>query len=399
MADYRDSTGRRHRLAKPSLREAREMEDEGRREARRGRTANPLNPTLAEYAESWLEGKRAFLKPDTLRSYAQNLNTHLLPAFGGWHLRDIGRRDIKEVLGRKLTEGLERSTVLTILAVLRAVLSDAREDEILVGNPAAALGRQLRLQDVGREAPERVRAMDRGQLERFLAAARDALTFPLFAVMVKTGLRLGEALGVQWGDLDLEAREAKITRAWGHMRAEHSPKSGHGRTIDLSPGVVALLRSHKTRLAERALAEGREFSAWVFPSPQGRPWTHEVVRRDFGRAIRRAGLQHFSPHDLRHTYASMLIADGVSLAYVQSQLGHAKITMTADLYGNWLRRRAPEAAGILDGTVGTRPEAQAVAAEGAAGESSIRGWSQGQDETDHQPAQTPVKTGESLDGE
>ncbi len=88
---------------------------------------------------------------------------------------------------------------------------------------------------------------------------------------------------------------------------------------------------------------------WIFPSEHWTVQDHSNVRKGFDAALKHAGLpSHYSPHSLRHTFASLLLADGVSPAYVQEQLGHASITLTVDTYGRWLRKRAPGALDRLD---------------------------------------------------
>lgn len=358
LADWRDGRGRRHRPTFQTHEQAREAEDRGRQDARRSRGLRSFDPTLAEYADLWFAAKRPFLKPSTVRLYGQSLRLHLLPALGHLQLRALARRDIKAMLAAKLGEGLKRSTVKMIVGVLNTVLAAAREEEILLTNPASSLGRELKLWPGSREATERIRAMTPGQLDRFLVAATGSASYPLWFTMSRTGLRLNEALGLQWGDLDLEAREARIQRAYSNDRRVDTPKAGHGRTVDLAASVVDVLRQHRAALTERWLAEPLKrghtrgvLPQWIFVEAGStwRPWHHETARGQFIRAVRKAGLPHFSPHSLRHTYASQLLAVGVSPAYVQEQLGHASIEMTVRVYGRWLRKRVPGAVDLLDG--------------------------------------------------
>ncbi len=179
--------------------------------------------------------------------------------------------------------------------------------------------------------------------------------------MSRTGLRLGEALALQWGDLDFAAREVRVERAVSAGGEVSTPKSGHGRTVDMATSVRDALQRHRARLSEAWLkqrpgkdADGNEvpkgpMPPWVFPSERWTPLDHSNVRKGFDAALRQAGLpSHYSPHSLRHTFASLLLADAVSPAYVQEQLGHASITLTVDTYGRWLKKRAPGALDRLD---------------------------------------------------
>jgi integrase len=179
--------------------------------------------------------------------------------------------------------------------------------------------------------------------------------------MARTGLRVGEALALQWSDLDFEVREIRVERAVSNAGVIDTPKSGHGRTVDMSVVLRDVLQQHSARLAQAWLRrkperdeQGNEvpkgeMPPWVFPSDAWTPMDHSNVGKAFGRCLKAAGLPcHFSPHSLRHTHASLLLADGVSPAYVQEQLGHAAIELTVGTYGRWLRKRAPGAVDRLD---------------------------------------------------
>jgi hypothetical protein len=128
-----------------------------------------------------------------------------------------------------------------------------------------------------------------------------------------------------------------------------TPKSGKARTVDMSAALRDVLQHHDTATKEVALATGEERAAWAFPSLDGTPLDRANVEKAFKRALKRAGLPpHFTPHCLRHTFASQLLQDGVSPAYVQEALGHSSIKLTVDTYGRWLRKKAPGAVDRLD---------------------------------------------------
>ena len=179
--------------------------------------------------------------------------------------------------------------------------------------------------------------------------------------MSRTGLRLGEALALQWGDVDFVAREIRVERAVSAGGGVDTPKSGHGRTVDMARSVHDVLRQHRADLSAAWLKrrpgkdeQGNELPKgsmppWVFPSEHWTVQDHSNVRKGFDAALKHAGLPtHYSPHSLRHSFASLLLADGTSPAYVQEQLGHASITLTVDTYGRWLKKRSPGALDRLD---------------------------------------------------
>jgi integrase len=265
-----------------------------------------------------------------------------VPTLGAIKVRKLRRGPIKTLLAEKLRGGLAKDSVRLIHATLRVLLNAARnDDELIRENPAEGLSRTLRLVRSKETRREEIKALDREQLGKLLAAARteDAALYPLVLTLVRTGMRMGEARALQWDDVDLDRREIRIARAMSAGEID-TPKSGHGRTVDMSAQLADVLR-------RRSLQRGSV--AWVFPSEAGTPLDHHNVAKRFRRLLKDASLPaHVHLHCLRHTFASVLLADGVSPAYVQEQLGHASIELTVGTYGRWLRKKAPGAVDALD---------------------------------------------------
>jgi hypothetical protein len=139
-------------------------------------------------------------------------------------------------------------------------------------------------------------------------------------------------------DTHIDVRLMALERAFSG-RVLGTPKSKESiRQVDLSPRLAEVLRRHLTERSARCLA--KDWTApWLFLTEAGTPFTKQNVQRAMDRFCRRAGLGHWSPHDLRHTYASLLLQNGENPKYVQQQLGHATLSLTTDLYGKWLRAR------------------------------------------------------------
>ena len=299
----------------------------------------PVTITVTAYAERWLRLIASTIKPRTLASYASTLRLHLLPAFGAWRVQQLSKGGIKGMLADKLALGLSRNTVRIIHATLRAMLRAAVDDGVMLINPAEKLGRQLHLVTPKAVRQEEIKAMTREQRQRFLiTAAREAPRYyPLFFTLAGTGLRLGEALALQWEDFDGLAREIRVMRSLSRGELG-TPKAGHGRTVDLSQVLAETLGQLEQSCIREALLLGWPTRPpWVFCSRAGTPMDESKVRRAMRHVLQQAMLPlHFSPHCLRHTYASLMLQQGESLTYVQRQLGHASINLTADTYGKWL---------------------------------------------------------------
>ena len=369
VVDYRDATGRRRWKTCRTRREADAVLAAKLQESRQ-----PLRPVVdpdirvLEYQEHWLGSLRARLKSRTIESYKAALRLHLLPAIGSLKVRLIHKGQVKALLTQKLATGLSRGTVRIIHATLRAMLNAAVDDGVISANPSDRLGRYLRLSPSAAARQEEIKAITREQVIALLgaasrpqASAHDRRHYALFLLLARTGMRIGEAFGLQWQDIDFQTRQIRVQRAIANGRID-TPKSGHGRTVDMSEQLADALRHLQLERKVETLRRGwPEVPAWVFCSTAGTPLQKNNVRRIFVRLLKSARLPlHFSLHCLRHTYASLLIQQGESPAYVQRQLGHASIKLTVDTYGKWLPMGNKAAVDRLDDPSGSKVVAKST---------------------------------------
>lgn len=310
-----------------------------------GRDAQGARASLLDAKATWLgtEEKPGLLaarvKLAILERYRQSF-AHIEPALGDIRLSRVTKRHVKELLAEKLRAGLSRDSVRLIHGTLRALYNAAIDDGLVGYNPTLGLGKGMKLVRPPRARQEEVKAMSREQLTLFLAKSREVEPeyAALFLTLARTGLRLGEALALQWDDLALAHRELRVERAFGHGGRLDTPKSGHGRTVDMSDQLCDELRRLETgRKAEKLRQGWKELPPWVFCTAAGIPLDRFRVSKAFKRTLKGAELPtHFSPHSLRHSFASLLLQQGESPVYVQRQLGHASIQLTVDTYGKWL---------------------------------------------------------------
>jgi integrase len=217
------------------------------------------------------------------------------------------------------------------------------EREGLVSRNAAALSSAPRVRgDEGR-------ALSVDQAKALLDQVRGTRDEPLLTVMLAFGLRRGEALGLRWSALDWDAATLKVTQAVKRVRnrTATSKRRTHliigelktarsRRALFLTPELVELPRRHRARLAEERIAIG---PAWrkhdlIFPSALGTPLDPDNVSHWFSRICRRAGLGHWHLHELRHSGASLMLAQGTDLYVVSEVLGHSSVAITKDVYGH-----------------------------------------------------------------
>ena len=290
---------------------------------------------FADYAKEWLKttvGVRC--KPSTVREYEVILTRHINPAFGAKEFAAITREDIKRSLVSWVEAGLSRARVHMILRLLSAICTSAMEDEKATANPAAKPGRLLPPQA---SPKEKIRALTREELARLLETLRQRWPeyFPSFLTLARTGMRLGEALGLQWGDIDWHGGFMEIRRGL-RKGTLSSPKSKKSRRVDMSRQLQETLRVLLATREEQAWRNGwSALPEWVFCGEDRHPLCDVTLRRDVLRpALHQAELRQIRIHDLRHTFASLLIQQGESLVYVKEQLGHHSIKITVDTYGH-----------------------------------------------------------------
>jgi integrase len=182
------------------------------------------------------------------------------------------------------------------------------------------------------------------EIKIFLENARPR-AYALFATAILTGLRLGELLALQWGDISWSTSQIYVRRSLYKGRFIE-PKSRYAvRSVALTPKLATILKKH------RLSSPPSEFDL-VFCTKDGKPLDHSnVINQEFLPTLRRAGLRRIRFHDLRHTFASLLLHQGENIKYVQRQLGHASVQTTLDLYGHLLPDIHNRAGERLDETV------------------------------------------------
>jgi integrase len=307
-------------------------------------------PTFGEYAHKWLAGYgETHLKYSTWRGYQAILRNHLKP-FMDKPLDRITRVDLKDWIYAKLKTDLAPATVTRIKAMVSSILTHAFEDGLIAGNPASRLGRLIK----NKERKADVGALTRDEARDFLETVREHYPrhYPFFLCALRTGMRLGELLGLEWGDLDFRGGFIEVRRA--HVKGRvTTPKNRKTRRVDMSRQLAEALRALQRERKREALAKGwGQVPDRVFVNEAGLvvdEWN--LRRRVFYPALGKTGLRHIRLHDLRHTFASLLIQQGESLAYVKEQLGHGSIQITVDTYGHLIPGANRQAVDKLDDEV------------------------------------------------
>ncbi len=218
--------------------------------------------------------------------------------------------------------------------LLHRVLADAAKSGSVTRN-VAEICKPPRIEEA------EIEILAPGQLADVLAKLEGHTLLPVVALALGTGMRRGELLGLQWGDVDLDAGTLIVRRSLEETKAGlrlKPPKTKRGRrNITLPPDAVAMLRAHKVRQLEIRLVVGLgkiEPTTLVFGDVEGAPLKPHTVSRAWQRVIAAKGLPRVSFHALRHTHASALIRAGVDVLTISRRLGHSSPSMTLDIYGH-----------------------------------------------------------------
>jgi integrase len=242
------------------------------------------------------------------------------------------------------------SSLFNIKAVLSGIFSSAIEEQLLKFNPVFRLGRLLgRLRK--QHPPRQVCPLTRQEASLLLDTARQHCShyYPVLLCALRTGMRIGEVFGLEWGDIDFNGRFIEVRRSMVKGRTE-TPKSGKPRRVDMSAQLTETLHALKTQRKRETLSKGwQKMPDKVFVSENGCGLDTDNFRhRVFNKVLDKAGLRRITIHDLRHTYASFLIQHNESLAYVRDQLGHHSIKVTVDIYGHLVPGANRQAVDRLD---------------------------------------------------
>jgi integrase len=281
--------------------------------------------TFAEAARTWLARKQRLVERSTYEDYRRHLTLRLIPAFGSLDLPQITRARIEEYVAElDRARSISPKTINDSLIPLRQVLARGVRDGMLATNVALSPDRDDPL-ELPCERPI-MRYLNRAEARRYLKATTREYR-ALAEVLIGAGLRISEALALTWGDISWDSATISVTKSF-KVGGLGSPKGDRGRNVTIDRFLLDQLRRHGERVGWR--------HGLVFSRTSGervhRQWVHSRWHRP---ALARATLpKAIRLHDLRHTAATLWLASGESIYFVQQQLGHKDIQTTISLYGH-----------------------------------------------------------------
>lgn len=307
--------------------------------------------TLDQFLDDWLsESAKPRLAESTYWNYEYLLKLYVRGVLGSRRLSSIKLRDIQKLYNGLTTAGRSPRTVRYVHAILNSAFSAAIKWHMLSVNPCSHA-------DLPRMVHTEMKAFSRAEAKRFLKACDGDNLGPLLTLALESGARPEEYLGLKWSDLDFDKCTLTIQRTLVRRKSKGAgwyfgePKTAKSRrTIPMGPEIFIQLRRVRAAQRELMMKLGAEYERndLVFATDFGKPLDLKNIRnRNFARVLKAADLEGFRVYDLRHSMATLMLAEGVNPKMVSERLGHANIALTMDTYSHVLPDMQQEATARL----------------------------------------------------
>ena len=302
--------------------------------------------TVGVWMDEWFENyAKVKVRPSSHQTYRGYIDNHIKPNIGKAPLEKLTSLELQKLYKKLLTggrverveskhqaKGLSPKTVRNIHQIIASAMKLAKEQRLITTDPTEGCA-------LPKLEHKEMKTLPVEQLASFLREAKDSGVFEMYYVELATGLRRGELLGLKWEDIDLEHGSLRVKRQIARIDGEivEAPlktKNAY-RTLPLAEDTVAVLQQQRNKTGS---------SPWVFPSPTGGPISPDSVLHMLHRVLKRAGLPRVRFHDLRHTFATLALQNGVDIKTVSGMLGHFSAGFTLDTYAHVTTAAQKEAA-------------------------------------------------------
>ncbi len=302
--------------------------------------------TFKELSHLWLETYKLTVKPQTYDATVTRLNRHIMPTLGNMKVDKITASDIQMLINRL-------SKYYVNYTAVRSVIRKVLQQGVLLGLIDYNSARDIILPRKQPNAKKKVKFIDPSDLKSFLEHLETSqhkrynLYFDavLYQLLLSTGLRIGEACALEWGDIDLENGTIAINKTYNkNLKFLSTAKTQSGnRVISVDKKTLRSLKLYQMRQRQLFNEVGARVSEVVFATPIRKYFNASVRQSALDTRCKEAGIERFTFHAFRHTHASLLLNAGISYKELQYRLGHANISMTLDTYGHLSKDKEKEA--------------------------------------------------------
>ena len=342
-----------HRLSRTfkTQRECQEWLKKTRGQIDDGMTLASTKIGLGDFLSGWLTSTKTSKGRSTWQHYEQLIRTYIFPHLGEIKVRDLRPEHIQSFYNRLFDEHVGIYTIRKIHTTLHSALQQAVKTGMIGRNSASFV-------HPPKEPTNEMAILNESQVSQLLIAAQGSRLEALIHLAVISGMRQMELLGLKWNDLDWIKQTLKIERQLLKPDGEgvkfSSPKTRYGkRSISLGAKTIETLRKYYEKQQAEQCKAGEAWKEYglIFTTQNGTPIHPRNLLRDYKKLLHTAGLPPIRFHDLRHTSASILLNQGVPVITVSRRLGHAKASITLDIYGHLIPTMQTEVAEMIDDLV------------------------------------------------
>ena len=311
-----------------------------------------------ELSELWLKNHKLEVKPQTYSQTVSELKTHLLPVFGNVRVEKI-TLPMVQVFVNKIANNpnLGSVSLKIILSINKRILKYAVKLQLITVNPADNIIVPKNKKNISQK--KELKYFETNQLKQFKDyldklpnTFRNYYHKTLYDTLLATGLRIGEAVALEWSDIDLDNGYIDVNKTivWSRMET-NSPKSMAGyRKIPIDRNTVLMLRLYKARQHQCFIEHGYggKMAEHVFSNGLHAYPSREGLQKTLTKHLKLAGLPYLTLHAFRHTHASLLLNAGISYKELQQRLGHSTLAMTMDTYSHLFDDTEKEAVNFFE---------------------------------------------------
>ena len=306
---------------------------------------------VGQWMDVWFENyAKIKVRPSSHQTYRGYIDNHIKPNIGSAPLSKLSSLDLQKfykklliggrverIESKKQPKGLSAKTVRNINQVISSAMEFAKSQKLIAANPTDGCA-------LPKLEHREMKTLPAEQLASFLREAKESGVFELYYIELATGLRRGELLGLKWEDIDLEHGSLRVRRQVSRINGEvvEAPlktKNSY-RSVSIGADAVEILKGQKRKV--------NGTSEYVFPSPGGGPISPDSVLHMLHRVLKRAGLPKVRFHDLRHTFATLALQNGVDIKTVSGMLGHYSAGFTLDTYAHVTTAAQRQTANTMD---------------------------------------------------
>ena len=334
VANYSRRDGTRAMRTFVELKDARQWLNDTRHDDAHGAVIVSEGMTVNEWYEQWQEQRGKIVRPNTIRNYRERYQSDIKPVIGRMRMMDVKPIHCQKVLNDMATSGYSEGTIKQTLLTMVTMFYAAYENDVIRKSPVTKSGVKMP------PATER-KPIDFFTIEeekRFIEVAKDYSYYEQFRLILETGLRTGELIGLEWKQVDLEKRVLRVEKTlefrydtqkwrWG------PPKTRHGiREVPLTKTAYDILKDIRDRGGYAKDNTPDEFRDLVFLNRTGYPTKNSTYDAALQKRCEQAGVKRLSMHDLRHTMATRFCENSTNYKFLSRMLGHSSIKITVDTY-------------------------------------------------------------------